>query len=378
VTSMRRLISRSALMPLAILLAASCKREAPTLPVTATPTDSVVTPPAPRPVVAIGLNAGQVGISLALTTGVQVSVQATPEDADGKPVVDTATAVWSSSNPAAATVASSGPLIGQVTAVGPGSTTITVKLGAVTAAMPVAVEGVGAVATIVLRPSGMNFVADVQQGFGPPAPLFASLSDTLARSVRALVNWSSSNPSAATVSSDGFVTPNPDVPTSAFTTITATAGSASAALKVFVNPPVGAVVVTPTAYTLSVGQSIVLRATTQDLGGGALIGVPIFWNPSSGFMHFSAQGMTDAGVDTVVVTADAAGFTQVSAIEPVSHSFINLTLNITSATAELSQAGSGDQGGAQPFDPRGQHFKIRPNTSVIGARNADDVAPRDP
>ncbi|MGY4014256.1 beta strand repeat-containing protein [Aeromonas molluscorum] len=136
---------------------------------------------------------------LTLAAGLTAQLAANGSYDDGSNLDVTASVSWTSSAPAVATVSPSG----LVTAVAPGSATITGSLNGETATLAVTVTNA------TLNTNGLVITT-------PPLTLAAGLisqlaatgsySDGSSQNVTASVNWSSSNTAAATVSPSGLVT----------------------------------------------------------------------------------------------------------------------------------------------------------------------------
>ena len=136
---------------------------------------------------------------LTLAAGLTAQLAANGSYDDGSNLDVTASVSWTSSAPAVATVSPSG----LVTAVAPGSATITGSLNGETATLAVTVTNA------TLNTNGLVITT-------PPLTLAAGLTSQLAatgsysdgssQNVTASVNWSSSNTAAATVSPSGLVT----------------------------------------------------------------------------------------------------------------------------------------------------------------------------
>ncbi|MCC6773380.1 MAG: Ig-like domain-containing protein [Gemmatimonadaceae bacterium] len=251
------------------------------------------------PVTVLAREASQVLVTPPASTilvGASTSLTAAVLDATGA-VVEGSTVSWSSSSQAVASVGGTGV----VTGVGTGSTTITatvvtasaseVRGSAVIQVQPVPV------ASITLSPGTATVLA------GQSLQLMAQPRDAGGRALTGrTITWSSSAPSAASVSSTGLVI--------AFapgaTTITVTSEGRSATARVTVTPvPVAAVSIVPAVATVSVRQTAQLVARVTDSTGALLDGRAVSW---------SSDAPSIATVDgTGVVTAVAAGQARISA-----------------------------------------------------------------
>src|SRR5207245_1533488 len=110
------------------------------------------------------------------------------------------------------------------------------------------------------------------------------------------MTWASSNPAVATVDSNGLtsgVAPGSASITAAGTE--ATGGSTTAATITVPTVPVGSVTVSPSAPTVTVGQTLQLSATTKDASGNTLTGRSVTWVTSNGAVAtVSASGLVTA------------------------------------------------------------------------------------
>jgi len=230
-----------------------------------------------------------------LTTGGTQQITATPRDAQGNALAGR-TVTWQTGNANVATVSQSG----LITAVGPGSTTITATS-----------EGrVGTVTVTVAAPAvGSVTVAP------PTASLIVAGTTTLTATVRdvngavmpgAQVAWSSDKPLTAAVSQTGVVTGL--LPGTA--TITATSGGKSGTATITVAlAPVSTVQVTPQTLNLRdrdgqrTGQ---LTATLRDASGNILTGRTVAWTSSNTMVATVTQSGTVTAQDRGNATITAA------------------------------------------------------------------------
>lgn len=124
----------------------------------------------------------------------------------------------------------------------------------------------------------------------------------------ASVTWSSANPAVASVSASGVVS----AVSAGSTDILATAGSATASVRVTVSQSVGSVSITPNTTTLtSIGATAQLNATARDVTGAAIANAPISWSasPSSVATVSSAGLVTAVAGGSATITASSAGVT---------------------------------------------------------------------
>ncbi|MEG2889727.1 MAG: Ig-like domain-containing protein, partial [Aeromonas sp.] len=191
---------------------------------------------------------------LTLAAGLTGQLAATGSYSDGSNVDVTTTVSWTSSNPAVATV---GLHTGLVTAVSPGTATITGALDGQTATLTVTVT------SAVLNAGGLTITTPpltVAAGLTGQLAATGSYSDGSNLDVTASVTWVSSNPAVATVNASGLVTGV--APGS--TTITGNLEGQSAALAVTVTSAVlntGGLTITVPPLNLVAGLTGQLAAT---------------------------------------------------------------------------------------------------------------------
>ena len=232
------------------------------------------------------------------------------------------TLTWTSSNPAVASVTGAGPITAHLMAIAAGTVTVTATCGGVSGAAPVNVVAGGVVASLVVAPAVVRFENAVPPLGLPsatgPTQLGTLLEDASQNVLTGFpITWSSSDPTVATVSATGLVTPNLAVTISSFATITATSEGVSGQSSITVNPLVATLTVTPSSGNIAVGDSILLVASAYDVNGHLLQGVPASWGNANGrHTRLVLAGLdslwvigTLAGNDVVVVVDDASGAT---------------------------------------------------------------------
>ena len=172
--------------------------------------------------------------------------------------------------------------------------------------------------------------------------------------VGAVVIWTSSTGSVATVDASGQVTGVGE----GTATITASSGSAqgTAAITVVSVPePVASVEVSPSAETVAVGATLQLTAEAFDANGQAVAGAEFLWESSqTSVATVDASGqVTGVGEGTATITASSgsaqgtAAITVVSVPEPVASVEV-------SPSAETVAVGATLQLTAEAFDANGQ------------------------
>jgi uncharacterized protein YjdB len=228
-----------------------------------------------------------------IVAGQTMVFAAQPKDASGNPVNQSLT--WSTSDPAVATVA-----LGTVTAVKPGTASLTATNGVVSKSVTLTV--IPAINDVVVTPSPANIIIT------QTAQLTATPRDAAGTAITGrAVTWTSANETIATVSTAGLVTAK----TLGTTTISAVAEGKTGTATVVVTPiPVATVTIAPLVDALVVGDSKQLTATTKDSIGG-LLGRTVAWSSSDiGIATVTAAGVLSAvAAGPVKITATSEGKT---------------------------------------------------------------------
>ncbi len=233
--------------------------------------------------------------------------------------------VWSSSNPAVATVDSTG----LATALALGTTTITA-----TSSQPGSISSNSSIATTVLNvnapplssisvtPANPSIPVGVTQSFAATG----TYSDGSTRDITALVTWSSSNTSLVTVNTTGVATA---VAVGAGTIITATSGKISGSTTLDVNSAaLSSVAVTPANPSIPSGVPQQFTATgTYSDGTSYGITAQVTWSSSN-----TAVATVDAGGLAVSV---APGSTTIAASSGSISGSSNLTVNSATLSSIL-------------------------------------------
>ena len=258
--------------------------------------------------------------STTLVVGQTATVAIEMRDGAGNPV-STGDVVWSSSNPAVATVNAA-----QITALSAGATQIAATS-----------EGASAQATLTVTPAPAVAVAAVSVSIaastvpvGQSTQATATTRDANGAVLtgRALA-WTSNNDAIATVSASGLVT---TVATGS-AAITATSEGRSGSASITVTPPpaipVATVSVVLNSSTLTTGQSTQATATTRDASGAVLAGRVIAW--SSG--NTAVATVSTSGL----VTAVGAGSAQITATSEGQSGGVPLQVNAAPTASPATQ-----------------------------------------
>jgi uncharacterized protein YjdB len=262
----------------------------------------------------------------------QLSAQGT--DSSGHQTVITASVQWNSSNPAVATIASSGLL----TAVSPGTANITASLNGVSATTKLTVVAATAtVKAIAISPASPSLAAGATQQLS----LTATYSDGSSGALTTGVTWTSSNTLVATVNAQGLVTAIA-VGTS---TITASAAglTASAALSVNAAKTLSTIVVAPAAPSLVVGATQQFTATAHYSDNStATVTSSVQWTSSSpSVATINAAGLASAvaaGSATIAATLNGvSGSASLTVTAPATVTSIAVTPATSTFAAGATQ-----------------------------------------
>ena len=307
-----------------------------------------VTAPPPPPVVTARVevtpSAG------ALRPADRRQLAATPFDAGGSPRAGRPVA-WSSSAPGVATVNDGG----LVTAVAPGSTTVSATIDGVVGSTVVVVEAPppppAAVASVEVAPAAATVVV------GGTRQLAATPRDAGngVLTGRAAPAWTSSNAAVATVNAAGLVTAV--APGAATITATIEGVQGRSAVTVTAPPPapVARVDVTPATASVVAGGAQQLAATTRDAAGTALAGRTVVWTSSNpAVATVSGTGLVTAvAPGSATITATAEGVAGAAAITVTARPVARV--QVAPSQLALALEGGAREGvlTATPFDASG-------------------------
>ena len=276
------------LVCLALVILTTCGKDSPTKP----------KPPEPPPPVTPVATRIEITPSSAKLNSLGQTVQLTARVFDqNNNAMAGATVTWFSSDVSVAGVNTQG----LVTAVKNGTTVITARSSNASATANVTVsQSAGSIAiapqmaTLMSIGETVQLTATVLDGNGQPV-------------AGAVVTWTSSDESVATVSAQGLVTAFKN----GFARITATSGDGIAGVDVTVMQSAGSIVIAPMEATLmSLGATVQLTATVLDGNGQPVAGVEVTWQSSDeSVATVSAQGLVTAvrnGTARVMATSGAA------------------------------------------------------------------------
>jgi uncharacterized protein YjdB len=212
---------------------------------------------------------------------------------------------WSSINPNVASVDANGV----VTGVGLGSAIITARADGATAQTNVLVQPV--VASVVLFPSPLSLPV------GSTRPLTVTVNDKNGVAILGrTVEFSSSNPTVATVNANGTVQ-GVSQGTAVITGQAVLDQVSGTSTVTITQVPVASVAISPPgAQTVFQGLTLQLAATLRDASGNILSGRPISWNTSnSSIATVSSSGMvTGVALGSVQITAESEGVASATSI----------------------------------------------------------------
>ncbi|HSY84912.1 MAG TPA: Ig-like domain-containing protein [Gemmatimonadaceae bacterium] len=269
--------------------------------------------------------------TVTLNPGNTVQLTAVPMDSLGN-VLANQTVTWSSSNTSVATVSATGLL----SAVTVGSAVISATAGGKSgfANLAVVAASPATVASVTVSPATASITA------GKTVQLTATLKDSVGNVLGGrAVTWSSSNPTVATVSSNGVVT---GVAAGA-ATISASSGSQQGSAQVTVNAVVvSSVVVSPGWANLSARQTLQLTATPLDGSGNPMGGVTITWSSNApSLASVSSSGLvtvlSTSGTGTAQIYATGGGQTGHSTITFIAAPVATVSLSPTTVTLNSGQ-----------------------------------------
>lgn len=289
--------------------------------------DSAVFTVARTPVATLTVTPPVVSISVGQAT----PLTPVPRDSTGNALVGRSVS-WTSSDSAVASISAAG----QLTALAPGSATITATCEGASAVVSVTVTRVP-VGTVSVAPA----TATLEQNASKQ--LSATVRDSSGAIVTdRAVTWTSDNLGVATVSGAGLVTGL--VPGTA--TITATSEGKSGVAKITVSPPppapVASVAVAPPATTVTVGQTATLVASIKDAAGNALSGRTLTWSSNNvAVATVSASGVVTAaapGTATITATSEGVSGAATVTVIPVPPAPVaSITVTPPSATLTVEQ-----------------------------------------
>jgi len=233
-----------------------------------------------------------------VAAGIGQQFTATGEYSDGSSKDLTKSATWTSSNTSAATISSTG----MVTTKAAGSTTITAAYSGVSGSTTLNVTA-PALVSLAVSPTSSSIALGTTAQFKATGTYTDGSNQDLTNSV----TWSSSNASAATISSSGLAT---SLATGS-TTISATSSNVTGRASLSVTPPaLVSVAVSPSSASIAPGTTIQFAATgTYTDGSTQNITALVTWtssNPSVATINMNGVPGLTKGIAPGVSTISAA------------------------------------------------------------------------
>ncbi|MCC6316302.1 MAG: Ig-like domain-containing protein [Gemmatimonadaceae bacterium] len=257
-----------------------------------------------------------------------LQASATARDSAGN-TISGATIAWQSSNPAIATVTSTG----RVTGIVAGNVNIIALSGGKTATIPVVVSK-RAATSIDITPDAPAV------GVGTTAALTASVLDQNGSPMSGIqVSWSSSNAAIATVNASGVVSGV----ALGQATITARAGALQSTVLVTVGAaPVATISVSPASLNADIGDQPAFFAVLRDADGNVLSGRSISWTSSDPLVAtVSVTGVATGvaeGTTTITATSEGKSATATLTIDPPpAPGIAQVTVTLNSGTLNVGQ-----------------------------------------
>jgi len=289
-----------------------------------------VSPKQPARVAVVSVPVASIVIApttITLRIGAAFQFTDTTKDAAGH-ILTGRTVVWSSSDTTVASVDQAGLVLAKK----PGSITITVASGSVSANAAVTVTAVP-VAKVVIAPKNPTVIV------GQTTQLVATPEDSVGNMLTGRpVTWSSSNSAISTVDANGFVTGVK----AGSVTITATSEGVSATTTLTVQPvPINAVAISPQSSSLLVGQTVTITAEVTDNTGSPIPGATVtFSSSATGVATVTATGpltatVTAVGAGQATITGTSGGKTGSAAVNVAQVPVGSVTITPSSASVTL-------------------------------------------
>ncbi|NTW84693.1 MAG: hypothetical protein HGB30_00860 [Holophagaceae bacterium] len=303
--------------------------------------------------------------NMSLTKGETKAYFATGTFSDGS--TGPAAVSWSSSNPAVASVASTGV----VTALGTGTTTITATSGNLTGSGTLAVTA-ATLRSLQVTPASSSF----STGATVALSATGTYTDGSTANLSASATWTSSTPAVATVSASGVATGV----SAGSSTVTATSGAISGSATLTVTQPTAILTnisITPLSPVLVKGNTQQLTATgVMSSGPSVNLTSQVQWSSgNTAVAQVSALGLVSAlNAGTAVIVARSAdgavsGQTTVTVTTP---SLTSITLDPPSAslsiggTVDITAIGNFSNGvSTNPYDTQVTWSSSNPAVATV-------------
>lgn len=267
--------------------------------------------------------------SVSLAVGASMQLSVVTRDANGDVLTGRAVA-WISSSPSVASVSPSGVVAG----VAAGSVSITATSEGRSASSSVTVTSVAApVASVTVTPA----TASVQ--IGQTLQMTATMRDAGGVQLGGrTVEWTSSNPSAATVNGSGLVS---GIALGSVTITATSEGKSGSSTITMTSPPapVASVEVAPGSASIASGRTLQLTATLKDASGAPLTDRSIAWTSSNtNVATVNSTGLATArSVGTATLSATSEGKVGTATLTVTPAPVALLSVNPTSTTIEVGR-----------------------------------------
>jgi uncharacterized protein YjdB len=229
-----------------------------------------------------------------------VSLTATALDGNGL-VLNGRAATWISQNPTVASVSS----LGVLSAIGPGTTTVSATIEGKTASITVTVGNAAAApvstVTVTLASTALNV--------GQQTQAVAVLKDAQGNTLSRTVAWSSLDTAVAKVSATGLVTAYAGGTVAIIAAVEGKSGSASLTVNTPAPTAVSVVFLDVPTQSMTVGQSIQSVVTLKDAQGNILTGRTVTYSTNNpAILTVTATGLiTAVGPGSARITATSGG-----------------------------------------------------------------------
>ena len=313
----------------------------------------------------VSLAVSPANTSLALGTTVQLTATGTFTDGSSQNLTSSVT--WSSSNTSAATVSSSG----MVTSKEQGTATITATSSQISGSTGLTVTA-PALVSLAVAPLTVSIAPGTTTQFG----VTGTFTDSSTQNLTSSVQWTSSNPSVASINVNGAMGLAKGL-ASGTSTITATAGSVSAgAILTVTNATLSSIAVTPVNASLPLGtlQQFTATGTFSDGSTQNITGTVTWSSSKSSVASITVSGLVTAdNLGSVTITAASgsiSGSTPVSvnAADLASLAIVPATLTIAETTSEqLSAIGTFTDGSTRNVTTQATWTSSNPAVATVSS-----------
>ena len=277
---------------------------------------------------------------LGLTVGSTTSLTAIVLDTNGNVLSSGATITWTSSNPAVATVSTTGV----VTARTAGSSTITASANGKSGS---AIIDVAVLARLAVTPDSVHL-----NSLGAQTSLVATVYDANGKVVSLpALTWNSSNPMVAWVDNAGRITAR-GVGTALIAASILCCNLADTVTVTVNQPQAASITISPNTARLQVGESTTLSATVRDASRNIISSAGVSWSSSNAAVATVLNGVVSAtgagnavirawsgtATDSATITVSTTGgqITTVSVTPIMGSVLVNGVLQLTATAKDAS------------------------------------------